>query len=115
MTGYSARHFDNDPTACAPRTQKHIKLLTTNISFLRRALVTEEFKSGDFDTGFVGDVITGAPPVDNRYEHLAVWAAVADAFLRDQQQESQAVQSQKSASGVSAWRRYALLGSGGRS
>ncbi len=89
--------------------------LTTNISFLRRALVTEEFKSGDFDTGFVGDVIDGAPSVDNRYEHLAVWAAVADAFLRDQYQEAQAVQSQESASGVSAWRRYALVGSGGRS
>ena len=33
MTAYSARHFDNDPTACAPTTQKHINLLTTNISF----------------------------------------------------------------------------------
>jgi acetyl/propionyl-CoA carboxylase alpha subunit len=89
--------------------------LTTNISFLRRAVMTEEFRSGDFDTGFVGDVIEGAAPVDDRYEHLAVWAAVADAFLRDQKLETQGAQSQAGDAGVSAWRRYALVGSGGHS
>jgi acetyl-CoA carboxylase biotin carboxylase subunit len=87
--------------------------LTTNISFLRRALATEEFKSGDFDTSFVGSVIDGAEPVDERLEPLAVWAAVADAFLRDRALEAQASSgvSAGNNSEVSAWRRYALLGS----
>ena len=89
--------------------------LTTNISFLRRAVTTEEFRSGDFDTGFVGDVIEGAAPADDRYEHLAVWAAVADAFLRDQTLEAQGAQANSPDAGVSAWRRYSLVGSGGRS
>ncbi|MEE2835783.1 MAG: acetyl-CoA carboxylase biotin carboxylase subunit [Myxococcota bacterium] len=85
--------------------------ITTNIRFLRRAIVTDEFRSGDFDTGFVGNVIQGTAPEDSEYEHLAVWAAVADAFLRDQKLESQGAAGAAGRSGVSAWRRYALVGS----
>ena len=85
--------------------------ITTNIRFLRRAIVTDEFRSGDFDTGFVGNVIQGAAPEDSEYEHLAVWAAVAGAFLRDQKLESQGAAGAAGRSGVSAWRRYALVGS----
>jgi acetyl-CoA carboxylase biotin carboxylase subunit len=90
--------------------------LTTNISFLRRALGTESFKSGDYDTGFVGAVIEGSAEPDEAYEHLAVWAAVADAYLRDQAAEAELSAATAAPSGgVSAWRRYALPGSGGRS
>jgi acetyl-CoA carboxylase biotin carboxylase subunit len=89
--------------------------LTTNISFLRRALATQEFRSGDFDTGFVGDVIQGDAAPDDRYQHLAVWAAVADAFLRDEAIKNQGLPAADSnCSGVSAWRRFALIGGGQR-
>ena len=39
----------------------------------------------------------------------AVWAAVADAYLRDQQQETE-ITTAVSDSGISAWRRFAPPG-----
>jgi acetyl-CoA carboxylase biotin carboxylase subunit len=83
--------------------------LTTNISFLRRCLVADAFVSGDYDTGFVGAEVTPEAPFDEKYEQLAVWAAVADAYLRDQQQETE-ITTAVSDSGISAWRRFAPPG-----
>jgi acetyl-CoA carboxylase biotin carboxylase subunit len=84
--------------------------VTTNISFLRRVLAEPTFQSGDFDTGFIGDVIEGASEPDETFETIAMLAAVMDAFERDEAAEA-AFQPQTSATdGGSNWRRFQLLG-----
>ena len=87
--------------------------LTTNIGFLRRCLRADAFASGDYDTGFVGAEVTPEAPFDDRYEELAVWAAVADAFLRDQQSEAETTAT-ASDNSISAWRRFAPPGAATR-
>ena len=84
--------------------------VTTNISFLRRVLAEPTFQSGDFDTGFIGDVIQGSSEPDAQYETIAMLAAVMDAFERDEAAEA-AFQPQGALSdNGNAWRRYQLLG-----
>mgnify|MGYP001212924256 FL=1 len=84
--------------------------VTTNISFLRRVLAEPTFQSGDFDTGFIGDVIEGASEPDETFETIAMLAAVMDAFERDEAAEA-AFRPQTSATdGGSNWRRFQLLG-----
>ena len=84
--------------------------VTTNISFLRRVLAEPTFQSGDFDTGFIGDVIQGASEPDAQYETIAMLAAVMDAFERDEAAEAAFQPQGASSDSGNAWRRYQLLG-----
>ncbi len=84
--------------------------VTTNISFLRRVLAEPTFQSGDFDTGFIGNVIQGASEPDEKYETIAMLAAVMDAFERDEAAEAAFKPQSSAQGGGQAWRRYQLLG-----
>lgn len=84
--------------------------VTTNISFLRRVLAEPTFQSGDFDTGFIGDVIQGATEPDDQYKTIAMLAAVMDAFERDEAAEAAFQPQGQSDDGGNAWRRFQLLG-----
>jgi acetyl-CoA carboxylase, biotin carboxylase subunit len=86
--------------------------LTTNISFLRRVLAQESFRAGDYNTGFIGEVLQGNAEVDPRYVDIAALAAVAAAYARDELAEARFGTTPATASddNVSAWRHYQLIG-----
>lgn len=84
--------------------------VTTNIAFLRRVLDQPEFHSGDFDTGFIGDVIQGHSDPDPNYETIAMLAAVMDAFERDEAAEASFKPKASGDGSGNAWRRFQLLG-----
>jgi acetyl-CoA carboxylase biotin carboxylase subunit len=86
--------------------------ITTNIGFLRRVLAEPSFRSGDYNTGFIGEVVQGNAEVDPRYVDIAGLAAVAAAYARDEAAEARfgAVPATASDDGVSPWRRFQLVG-----
>ena len=61
-----------------------VKGITTNIVFLRRLLNTDCFRSGDYTTDSIAEMMSDEkPPVNSELEEVAIAAAVINRFRRD--------------------------------